>query len=205
MPRGRFPNRPARTPYSSQTPVTGSHLLERATRGLRTTASWIAWVRVAAVPFVFLEVAIERGNYPGGYERWAWAVAVLFAGGAAALFWAHRRAVEIGVLAYVFDAAVVSAYVVIYSFEPSSPVRQLLFLPVIEAALRWGRLGGVLAPLVSVPALAIFEWKVSERLGVPYDPGHVIFPVGLQLLVGLIAGTLAERATFRRAPSRPPC
>jgi glucose-6-phosphate-specific signal transduction histidine kinase len=89
---------------------------------------------------------------------------------------------------------VVSAFVVIYSFEPGSPVRELLFLPVIEAALRWGRLGGVVSPLASAPALAVFEWKVSDRLGVPHDPGHVIFPVALQLLVGLIVGALSERA-----------
>jgi hypothetical protein len=168
--------------------------LERAQGELRSTASWVPWVRLVAVPFVFLEVAIERGNYPPGYERWAWAVAAVFAAGAVVLFAAHRRGTDVPHPAYVFDVAIVSAYVVIYSFEPGSPVRQLLFLPVVEAALRWGRLGGVVAPVASAPALAVFEWKVSDRLGVPYDPGHVIFPVGLQLLVGLIVGALAERA-----------
>jgi hypothetical protein len=174
--------------------VTGRHLFERLTAELGTTASWVAWVRLAAAPFVFVEVAIERGNYPSGYERWAWGAAAVFAVGAASLFMAQRRGVDTGVVAYAFDAALVSAYVVIYSFEPGSPVRQLLLLPVIEAALRWGRLGGVLSPLASAPALAVFEWKVSDRLGVPYDPGHVIFPVALQLLVGLIVGALRERA-----------
>jgi hypothetical protein len=169
-------------------------LLQRVTDEMRTTAGWIAWVRLAAVPFVLTEVAIERGNYPPGYERWAWVVAASFAVGAVSLFWTHRRGLDAGLAAYAFDAAVVSAFVVIYSFEPGSPVRELLFLPVIEAALRWGRLGGVLSPLASAPALAVFEWKVSDRLGVPYDPGHVIFPVALQLLVGLIVGALSERA-----------
>jgi len=161
---------------------------------MRTTASWIAWVRLAAVPFVFMEVAIERGNYPSGYERWAWVVASVFAVGAVSLFWTRRLGLDVVLVAYAFDAAVVSAFVVIYSFEPGSPVRQLLFLPVIEAALRWSRLGGMLSPLVSAPALAVFESKVSDRLGVPYDPGHVIFPIALQLLVGLIVGALSERA-----------
>lgn len=174
--------------------MAGRHLFERVTEGLRTTPSWIAWVRLAAIPFVLMEIAVERGNYPPGYEGWAWGVAAVFAVGALSLFWTHRRGLDAGLAAYVFDAAVVSAYVVIYSFEPSSPVRQLLFLPVMEAGLRWGRLGGLLSPLASAPALAVFEWKVSDRLGVPYDPGHVIFPVALQLLVGLIVGALSERA-----------
>jgi hypothetical protein len=155
---------------------------------------WIAWIRLIAVPFVLLEVAIERGNYPAGYERWAWAAAGAFAVGAVLLFAARAADGAVGFAAYVFDVAIVTAFVVIYSFEPSSPVRELLFLPVIEAALRWGRLGGALAPLASVPALALFEWKASDRLGVPYDPGHVIGPVGLQLLVGLIVGALRARA-----------
>jgi hypothetical protein len=174
--------------------VGGGHLFESVTGELRTTASWIAWIRLAAVPFVLVEVAIERGNYPPGYERWAWVVAALFAVGAASLFWAHRRGLATGFVPYAFDAAVVSAFVVIYSFEPGSPVRQLLFLPVIEAALRWGRLGGILSPLASGPALAVFESKVSDRLDVSYDPGHVIFPLALQVLVGLIVGALHERA-----------
>jgi hypothetical protein len=186
-------NTPQGTPYSSPHAVAGRQLFKGLTRELRATASWVAWIRLAAVPFVFMEVAIERGNYPTGYEGWAWAVAAVFAVGAASLFWSHRRGLDIGFVAYAFDAAVVSAFVAVYSFEPGSPVRQLLFLPVIEAALRWGRLGGVLSPLASAPALAVFEWKVSDRLGVPYDPGHVVFPVALQLLVGLIVGSLSER------------
>jgi hypothetical protein len=167
--------------------------LAQALPPLGETDRWIAWIRLVAVPFVFFEVAIERGNYPPGYERWAWGAASVFAVGAALLFSARARDGRVGAAAYLFDVAVVSAYVVIYSFEPSSPVRELLFLPVIEAALRWGRRGGVLSPAASAPALAVFEWKVSDRLGVPYDPGHVIFPVALQLLIGLIVGALRER------------
>jgi hypothetical protein len=150
-------------------------------------------VRLLAVPFVFVEVAIERGNYPPGYERWAWALAFLLAVGAAILFALPAAGAAVGFAAYGFDVAIVSAFVVVYSFEPASPVRELLFFPVLEAALRWGRLGGALAPLASAPALALFEWKVADRLGVPYDAGHVIAPVGLQLLVGLIVGALRER------------
>lgn len=193
MPRSRVLESGQRTPYSSQTAVAGRELLQRVMDEMRTTASWIAWVRLAAVPFVFIEVTIERGNYPAGYERWAWVLAAVFAVGAVSFFWIHRRGLDAGLTAYAFGVAVVSAFVVLYSFEPGSPVRELLFLPVLEAALRWGRLGGMLSPLASAPALAVFEWKVSDRLGVPYDPGHVIFPVALQILVGLIVGALNER------------
>jgi hypothetical protein len=170
-------------------------------------ADWIAWIRLLAAPFALLEVAIERGNYPEGDEPWAWAIGATFAAGAVGLFLAHRRALApraLAAAALVFDTAVVSAYVVLYGFEPGSPVRQLLILVVIEAALRYGRVGAAWA-ITSAPALAVFEWRASERLDVPYDPGHVVFPIGLQLLVGLIVGTLARRAgtpARSRAPRR---
>ena len=173
--------------------------LARRERGrLDDTEAWIAWVRLLAVPFAFLEVAVERGNYPPGHEGWAWAVTAVFAVGGIGLFLASRRPGAdsrplLGAVALVFDTAVVSAYAAIYAFEPGSPVRQLFFLVVIEAALRFGRRGGVLWPLASAPALAVFEWRQSDRLELPFDPGHVIFPIALQVLVGLIVGSLAAR------------
>jgi hypothetical protein len=171
------------------------------------TADWIAWIRLLAAPFALLEVAIERGNYPEGDERWAWAIGATFAAGAVALFLAHRHQLApraLGAGAVAFDTVVVSAYVVLYGFEPNSPVRQLLVLVVVEAALRYGPVGALWS-ITSAPALAVFESRASDRLETSYDPGHVLFPIGLQLLVGLIVGTLARHAGTRtrsRGPHR---
>jgi hypothetical protein len=149
---------------------------------------WIARARVVAVPFALAEVLIERGNYPPSYERWAWtATAALAAGAIGALFLRNPSP------GLVLDVLVVSAYVCIYSFEPSSPVRELFFLVAIEAALLLGPRAAVIVPPLSVPALWFFEREASDRLGVPYDVGHVLGPVGLQLLVALVVGRLASR------------
>jgi hypothetical protein len=147
--------------------------------------------RLIAVPFAFAEVAIESGNYPSGYERWAWTTAAAFAVGAVVLVVVRQPLA--GVL---FDAVVVSAFVCIYSFEPSSPVRELLFLPVIEAALCFGVRGCLALPLASAPSLAFFESRTSDDLGVAFDPGHVLGPIALQLVVGLVVArlTAASRA-----------
>ena len=169
---------------------------------LQETGDWVAWIRLAAAPFALLEVVIERGNYPAGDEPWAWVIAGVFAAGAVALFAANRRGLApraVAALGLGFDTAVVSAFVVLYGFEPSSPVRQLLVLVVAEAALRYGKRGAAWA-VTSAPALAIFEWRAADRLDVPYDPGHVLFPLGLQVLVGLIVGALAERASPAHRP-----
>jgi hypothetical protein len=111
----------------------------------------------------------------------------VFAVAASVFFFVRRR-----FLPLVVDTLVASAYVCIYSFEPSSPVRDLLFLPVAEAALLFGTVTGVLWPALSVPALWFFERQTSDRLGEPYDVGHVLGPVGLQVLLGLVIGRLAR-------------
>jgi hypothetical protein len=149
---------------------------------------WLPRARLIAVPFAFAEVAIESGNYPPGRERWAWTTAAVFALGAVVLLFVRHPLP--GVL---LDAIVVSAFVCIYSFEPSSPVRELLFLPVVEAGLLFGIRGGVLLPLASVPALVFFESKASDELEVAFDPGHVLTPIALLAVVGVVVGWLAQR------------
>lgn len=152
------------------------------------TGQWVSWIRLVAVPFALVEVLIERGNYPPGYERFAWITTAVLAVGAVALLFA--RALLAGL---ALDVAVVSAYVCIYSFEPNSPVRELFFLAVVEAGLLYGARAGALVSLASVPALWFFERQASDRLEVPYDVGHVLGPVGLQVFVGLVVGRLASR------------
>ena len=147
---------------------------------------WIARARLAAVPFAVAEVLIERGNYPPGYERWAWTTTAVLAVGTVAVFFLRNPFPGL-----VLDLLVVSAYVCIYSFEPSSPVRELLFLVVLEGALLLGARAAFILPPLSVPALWFFERQTSQELGVPFDVGHVLGPVGLQLLVGLVVGRLA--------------
>jgi hypothetical protein len=168
-------------------------------------SAWVAWARAAAIPFVFLEVAIERGNYPEGEETLAWALAAAFAAGALLLLRARDRPA----LGLAFDWAAVSCFVALYSFEAGTPVRQLLVLPVVEAALRFGLRGGALLPLASLPALAFFEWRQAVRLDLhPFDPGHVVGPVGIQLVAGLAVGALVRRLdarpTAERQPGAPP-
>jgi uncharacterized integral membrane protein len=168
----------------------------------------IAYVRLAIVPFAFAEVVVE--SYPAGDEPWAWAAAGTLALGAVVLLALSRRVSVpgLGLVALAFDVVVVSCWVVLYGYEPGSPVRQLLFLPIVEAALRYGLLGALVVPPMSIPALALFEWRQSERVEVGYDVGHALFPVGLQLVMGLVVGALVEfvasgsRSAYSRGESR---
>jgi hypothetical protein len=129
----------------------------------RELERWVAWIRVGAVVFAVVQVAIG-GGYPSGYRFWAWLTTVLFAVGTLVLFWLARRSwsdraqIALGMTALAFDLAVVAAFVLIYSFEQTGPIRQLVYLPLIEAAVRFGIPGAILLTAASVPLVAGSEW-----------------------------------------------
>jgi signal transduction histidine kinase len=165
----------------------------------------MGWVRLLAVPFAVLEVGVLKAeDYPAGYHEWAWAVTAALTAGAIVLlvlaYRASRRAWRaLGLAALVFDSAIVYAYIVVYSFEPGTPIRQLVFIPLVEAALRYGLLGGLVLPVVSAAALALAEWWRVDRFDPgDYDIDRITFPVGIQLILGVIIGSLVERLRAER-------
>jgi signal transduction histidine kinase len=161
---------------------------------------WISWVRVAAVPWAALEVGVISQDYPHGYELAGWITTAVLAVGAAGFFLLDRRELSprgqkaVCLAALAFDTLVVWAYAFVYSFESGTPIRQLLFFPVIEAALRFGLAGGVVLPLVQLPVLVGTEAWRADRFEPPgFTTDHITFPLGLQLLMGLIIGWLVNR------------
>ena len=162
---------------------------------------WISIVRVLAVPWAVLEVTIFTTGYQSrGYEIAAWATTATLVVGAALFFWVARRPVAqslqpvfyLGGL--VFDTAVIWAYAFIYTFEPGTPIRQLLFFPVVEAALRYGLVGGLMMPFAQIPILVAAEWWRSDHFAPPdFTLDHITFPFGLQLAMGAIIGWLVNK------------
>ena len=162
---------------------------------------WISVVRLVAVPWAVLEVTLLTSSYPSGwYRAAAFATTAFLAVGAALFFWLDRRAVPsrfqpaICLAGLFFDTAVIWAYTLIYTFEPGTPIRQLLFFPVVEAALRFGLVGGLAMPLVQTPVLVASEWWRSDRFAPPgFSVDHITFPLGLQIVMGAIIGWLVKR------------
>jgi signal transduction histidine kinase len=175
------------------------------TRRSSKTEIWMAWVRVFAVPFAVLEVAVfKAGEYPQGYEAWGLAVTTAFAAGAVlflALAYRAPRAAwrAIGFAALLFDSAIVYAYVFVYAFEPGTPIRQLVFIPLVEAAIRYGLVGGLVLPVLSAVPLALAEWWRVNHFDVgDFDIDKVTFPVGIQLILGAVVGSLVNRLREER-------
>ena len=170
--------------------------LERQRRQER----WIAWIRGCAVAWAVLEVGLITHDYPEGRRELAWLVTGALAIGAAAFAWlAHRnlgaRALgRLSLAALAFDTAVVYAYYAIYQFEDGLPTRGLIYLAVVEAAVRFGILGGVVLPLVMFPALVGIEWSRADQFAPrDFDPRNVTIPLGIELIIGLIVGGLVKQ------------
>src|SRR5918999_4439929 len=161
---------------------------------------WAAWVRLGAVPWAVLEVGVLSRDYPNGYEAAAWVATATLAAGALAFFLLLRQDLtrdqlrRTGLAALVFDTAIISAFAVIFTFESGAPARSLIYVPVLEAALRYGLRGIVFVPTVIMPILVAIEWWRSEHFGPEsFNADNVVFPGGLQLVIAAIVGRLTDR------------
>ena len=156
---------------------------------------WMGWVRLLAVPFAAVEVGAF--SMAEDFENWAWALTAFFGVGAAVLLLLAYRASRsswraIGFAALVFDAAVAYGYVFAFAFDPET-IRLVIFVPLVEGAVRYGLTGGVAMPALSAGALAIHEWWRTTRFdGIDFDVDNITFPVGVQLIVGVVVGSLVN-------------
>ena len=170
---------------------------------------WISLVRLIAVPWAILEVAFLSDYPSGGYEAAAWVTTAVLAIGAVAFFLVGRRGAPerlqpaICLAGLLFDTGVIWAYALVFTFGPGTPIRELLFFPVVEAALRYGLRGGLLMPAAQAPILLATEWWRSDRFAPPeFTADHVTFPLGLQFAMGGIIGWLVNRLARETAAAQ---
>jgi signal transduction histidine kinase len=170
----------------------------------RRLERWIAWLRLGVVPFAIFQVSVS--HYHPGYRVWAWLTTVLLTGGALTLFRLSRRELSdraqgllsLGSLA--FDMLIVSSFTLVYAYEDGTPTRQLLYLAVVEGAVRYGVLGALGIAVASVPVLIGFEALRSREIA-PHDFhwDFVTFQLGVEVILGLIVGWLVHRLGGERA------
>jgi len=167
---------------------------------LRQAELWTTRLRLAGVALGVVEVGLIEHPYPSGYETAAWLVTLCFAVGSLVLLvgcGAIRTRVglkRLGFAALLFDTAIAYAYMTVFAFEPGVVSWGLVYLPVIEAAVRYGLVGGVAASALSIPLLALVEWWRADRfLAGGFDGNLVVLPAALAVFTGVVVGYLVNR------------
>ncbi len=161
---------------------------------------WIAIVRLIAVPFAVVQVALTSGYPTNGARDLAWAFAIVFMIGAVALYVRvdEQPTRRFQLVALLFDFGIISAFTVLYAFESGTPTRQLLYLAIVAGAARFGMEGGLATAAAAVPIAAWFEYRRSQYFDVPYRVDFVTIQAGAGLLMALIVGWLVARLDEQR-------
>jgi signal transduction histidine kinase len=160
---------------------------------------WVAWIRFGGAAFALLEVAVFSTNPLPSYRPAQWSITGVFVAGSLALWAVTRIAPEtwmpvVGPTALVFDAAVIGAYALVFSYEYGNQTRWAMIFVVVEGAMRYGRAGGLLVPLALVPYFWFNEWWRAREFGPPgFVADRVTFISGVLVLSGLIVGWLVSR------------
>jgi signal transduction histidine kinase len=160
---------------------------------------WVAWIRLGGAAFALLEVAVFSTNPLPSYRPAQWSITGVFVAGSLALWAVTRIAPEtwmpvVGPTALVFDAAVIGAYALVFSYEYGNQTRWAMIFVVVEGAMRYGRAGGLLVPLALVPYFWFNEWWRAREFGPPgFVADRVTFISGVLVLSGLIVGWLVSR------------
>jgi signal transduction histidine kinase len=171
---------------------------------LRGVERWISLVRLIAFPFVVVLVSLAE-NYPAGWQVWAWTTTAVFAAGSVFffLFARTRLAAEHqfaqSLAAQIFDTTIVTAYVLVFSFEFGLPVQQILYIDLAAACVRFAIPGGLIVAAISAPIVAVFEKLRVNHLGTPFSWKLVAFQTGLEVLMALIVGWLVSRLAAENA------
>jgi signal transduction histidine kinase len=160
---------------------------------------WIAWIRLGGAAFAILEVGLFSTSPLPSYRPAQWSITGVFVAGALTLWMVTRIAPDgwtpvIGLTAVLFDAAAIGAYALVFSYEYGNQTRWAMIFVVVEGAMRYGRVGGVLLPLALIPYFWFNEWWRGREFGPPgFVADRVTFISGVLLLTGLIVGWLVNR------------
>ena len=162
----------------------------------RRPGHWFVLLRVALAGVAVVVVSLT--DFPRSYGAWAWAVVGFFAAAtalSAALAGKRLDRAARGrarVLAIALDAVATIGFVAVFSYQGGEPFRALYLVPIAEAALRFGLVGGLVGSVVMVGATI-----VVDALGPGNEWRSVVARVLVGVLMGIVIGRLRDGLAAR--------
>jgi signal transduction histidine kinase len=165
---------------------------------LRRLALWLSLARLLAVVLAAIQILLAD-TFPAGFRGWAWAAWAGLAVGAVVIGVVTRLHLPVhvrnrlGAATLTFDAALVFAFMLVFSFQDGQPTWALWYLPIVEGALRFRFLGGLATALATLPLLVLAEVFRADR----FEPEHVRFDVlatrgGFGIVMGVVLGRVVS-------------
>jgi signal transduction histidine kinase len=156
------------------------------------------YVRWFGVAFAVTGVAIQPSYPDSATETAAWAIAAALAAGNLAIWGAiaridnDRDRARLGLVAFVFDIALVMGMVSVYAYEDPYVTWALLFILPLEGALRYRMRGALIAAGLNVLFFVLQSIRVARIHDAGFDWPTYVFVVCLSTLIGAVAGSMAE-------------
>jgi signal transduction histidine kinase len=144
-------------------------------------------------------VAIAVAKMPPSYRPWGWAVVGFFA--AATVLSGFLSTIELDRAARVraralliaCDGLVATGIVAVFSYQAGQPYRPLYLIPIAEAALRFGLVGGLVGGVTMTGATILID-----ALGLGLQWRSVLVRILVGMLAGIVVGRLRDTISAER-------
>jgi signal transduction histidine kinase len=157
----------------------------------------ISLVRVALVPLLLIKIVLDRDDFPtAGYEQAAWTLLGIFAGLALVLVvlayrW-RRRLRYLAAVNVAADFALTSALMFVFAWEAGQPLRSLQLLVILEGALFFRLVGGLVVGAATLPILVALDVWRHEEFGTTIRYDALVLRVVVALALGVVVGRLVD-------------
>jgi signal transduction histidine kinase len=164
----------------------------------RRPGQWLVLLRAALVVAAVVVVGVT--DFPSSYVPWAWAAVGFFA--VVTVLSAALSATELGRAARVraralliaLDAVVAVGFISVLSYQTGEPYRALYLIPIAEAALRFGLVGGLVSGAVMTGSTIAID---AIGPGLQWRTAFARVLVGV--LSGLVIGRLRDTINAERS------
>ena len=165
-------------------------------------------VRWIGTPWALLQVILYEQPYPPGARVLALSLVCLLATVNTLIYLLHRgpngveRARWLAMVGLALDIFVVSSFVWLYAFDPSSALWAVLFILTLEGAVSF-QLRGALTAWGAVTAIyTMREIWGSNRYDYPLEWNSITFRMGIAGIIAVVGGMMARDLVRQRTQLR---